>query len=870
LSRASLTPEDTFRSVRGSVIDEYPLTPVQQGMLFHRLEGRNVGVDIEQFVGELAEDVDGDALRAAWQRIADRHPIMRTRYRWVGLDEPVQEVLDHVDVELVAHDISDVAPAEQDARLRRFLAADRRAGFELDHAPLWHLTLFRLGPARQRFVFTYHHSLLDTSVVWVTEEAFRIYDAWRRGEVAELIERRPYKDHVEWLHAHLVEDLPAAQAYYGELLAGFDSPTQLASLGAAGADGAEDAGDDGEEYGALRFRLPDAVSTRLHAFTETRRIGGAVLVEAAWALVLAAFSGTTDVVFGSTRGCRRSGLPGSEDVMGLFINTPPVRVVIDPAQPVTALVDSVRAQQVEKRAHEHTALSDIQALAETRPAPLFETIVVVNELHQGTRLRMLGGPFERRDFDLHDQTNFPLTLLAYLDPHVHFKLSYDRQRFGAAAMERLRQLLCEVLAAIVDHADGPVAALPRVPAAELAVIEAWNAATERPYPSGSCIHELFETQADRTPDATALIHRAQRLTYRQLDERANAVAAHLRQLGAGPDSMVGVFIERSVEMVVGLLGILKAGAAYVPMDPAYPSARIGMMLEDCHAEVVLTHSRLADSVARVPQVVALDAFHGASPERVRVGGLRSDHLAYVIFTSGSTGRPKGVMIEHRNVANFFTAMDEQLDFTPGLTAPGTWLAVTSISFDISVLELLWTLTRGFTVVVQDDEGRLSTETATPPRRAQAKEIEFSLFYFAADAGGRHRDRYRLLLEGRQVRRHPRLRRGVDAGAPLPRVRRAVPEPGAHQRRRRRRHRARRDPRRQRRAAAAQPDPRRRGLVGRRQPLQRTGRAVVRLRLARQRLRPRPRELRAPPRADGRGDRDRAGAVARRHRAGPLR
>jgi natural product biosynthesis luciferase-like monooxygenase protein len=722
----------------GAAVDEYRLTPVQHGMLFHRLQGLSVGVDIEQFVGDLDEELDPGLLQVAWQRVVDRHPIMRTRFRWVDRDEPTQEVAGHVGVELAVHDLTDLPRSEQEDRLARFLVEDRRAGFDLATAPLWRLTLLRLGPERERFVFTYHHALLDTSVVWMTEEAFRTYDAARHGEVAALQDRRLYRDHIDWLHEHLDADRPSAQDYYRSLLAGFDAPTSLLALEGsdAGAEGAD-------EYGALRFRLPAGVSARVHAFAESGRLSGAVLVEAAWSLVLAAFSGTTDVVFGSTRGCRRSGLPGSEHVMGLFINTPPVRVTIDPSIPVAELLEQVRAQQVDKRRHEHTALSDIQAISENRGSPLFETIVVINELHQGTRLRLLGGPFERRHFDLHDQTNFPLTLLAYLDPEVHFKLSYDRQRFSAGAIERVRDLLCEILTALVDRADEPVGALPRAPAGELAVMEGWNAATARPYPADARVHELFEGQVDRTPEATVLIHRAERLTYRELDDRANAVAAALRDLGVGPDSLVGVFIERSIDMMVGLLGILKAGAAYVPMDPAYPAVRIGMMLEDARADVVLTHSRLAGSVVGVAHVIELDRFDGGGgAPRVPADGLRSDHLAYVIFTSGSTGRPKGVMLEHRNVANFFTAMDEQLG-----PAPGVWLAVTSISFDISVLELFWTLTRGFTVVIQDDEGRLVTEASMPARRAPARPMDFSLFYFAADAANGDRDRYRLLLEG---------------------------------------------------------------------------------------------------------------------------
>ena len=740
-------------------IDEYPLTPVQQGMLFHRLEGRNVGVDIEQFVGDLAEEIDADVMGAAWQRVADRHTIMRTRFRWADRDEPMQEVVEHVDVPFAVHDLRHLTPREQEERLAAFVVEDRQAGFELDTAPLWRLTLFRLGPARERFVFTYHHSLLDTSVVWMTEEAFRTYDAARRGEVAELPERQPYKDHIEWLHAHLEEDRAAAQAYYAALLEGFDSPTQLLSLEGFDA--------DDDVYGALRFTLPPDVSARFHAFSEAHRLGGAVLVEAAWGLLLAAFSGTTDVVFGSTRGCRRSGLPGSESIMGLFINTPPVRVTVDPAETVIELLQRVRAQQVDKRVHEHTALSDIQSIAETRPAALFETIVVVNERHQGTRLKELGGPFASRNFDLHDQTNFPLTLLAYLDPQAHFKLSYDRRRFTAASMERVRDLLVELLTATVDHADAPVGELPRMPSADLTVMEAWNATTAREYPSGACVHELFEAQVDHTPDAIALVHRAQRLTYRELDERANAVAAHLRELGAGPDAMVGIFLERSAEMVVGLLGILKAGAAYVPMDPAYPSVRIGMMLEDSHADIVLTHSRLADSIEGVRDVIALDTFEGrhafagggARPAQ-RPPRLRHLHVGLHGPSQGGDDRaPQRRQLLHGDGR---AARLHARHHGTGHVARRHQHLVRHL---------------GAGAVLDADAGLHRRR----PRRRGAP-VHRDVGTGPADAGHGHRLQPLLLrrrcrrsaprslstaARGRQVRRRSRVRCGVDAGAPLP-------------------------------------------------------------------------------------------------------
>ena len=735
-----------------AVVDSYLLTPIQQGMLFHHLQGANVGVDVEQMVGNLHEAVDVEVLRHAWQRIADQHPILRTRFKWTGADEPLQEVVDSIEVALDVHDLGGLSPEEQEARLASFMTDDRRRGFDLAVAPMWRITLFRLGDTSQRFVFTYHHSLLDISVVWVVEEAFQTYDAALRGEVAPLEQRRPFRDHVEWLHEHLRTDRDAAQAYYRQLLAGYDEPISLVALERGAPTGVADSIDAADVvYGHDRFPLGADLSGAMHAFAQSYRVGPPVLIETAWALVLAAFSGSTDIVFGSTRGCRRTGLPGSDRTIGLFINTPPVRVVIDPAATVADLLGAVRAQQVEKRAHEHTALTDIQAVSDVHGAPLFETICVINELHQGTRLKLVGPAFEHREFDLHDQTNFPLTLLAFTDPLIHCKLSYDPRRFDAESIGRVRDLFIAVLEAIVAAPDAPVGSLPRVSARERELLAAWNS-TGRDFPGAATLPELFEAQVDRTPDATALVVQSQRLTYRELDRRANAVAATLRGLGVGPDSMVGVFMDRSVEMVVSLLGILKAGGAYVPMDPAYPAVRIAMMLEDSHADVVLTERRLRDAVPdTVPHVVTVDQFDGRAEDRAPLAAaaaLSSNHLAYVIFTSGSTGRPKGVMIEHRNVVNFLTAMDDVLGHD-ATQAPGVWLAVTSISFDISVLELFWTLTRGFTLVLQQDDGRLTDGSTAGSSRGDAavSAMQFSLFYFAADATSVAGDRYRLLLEG---------------------------------------------------------------------------------------------------------------------------
>jgi natural product biosynthesis luciferase-like monooxygenase protein len=276
------------------------------------------------------------------------------------------------------------------------------------------------------------------------------------------------------------------------------------------------------------------------------------------------------------------------------------------------------------------------------------------------------------------------------------------------------------------------------------VIVEWNGAEAAP-PADACVHHLIEAQAARSPERVALIGGARSIRYAELDRRANHIAARLAALGVGPDTLVGLCLPRGVELVIALLAIHKAGGAYVPLDPAYPAERIAYMLADSKAAVLLTDRELGARLgAAVAHVLAIEDLAEPPPSTPRHdGGARPEHLAYVIYTSGSTGRPKGVMVEHRNVVNFFAGMDQHL----GRDGPGTWLAVTSLSFDISVLELVWTLARGYTVVVASEDDRLAASAGPTTATGPGRPIDFSLFYFSADEAELGRDKYRLLLEG---------------------------------------------------------------------------------------------------------------------------
>ncbi len=334
--------------------------------------------------------------------------------------------------------------------------------------------------------------------------------------------------------------------------------------------------------------------------------------------------------------------------------------------------------------------------------------------------------------------------LAFAQSSTEAVLICDSARIASGEIERMVARLGVLLAAATSAPQTEISRLPLLTADERdRMIRQWNATTTELTPR--CVHELFERQVDRTPDATAIVYEGRKLSYRELDAHANRLAHHLIAMGVGPDVPVALHVRRGPDLVIGALGIHKAGGAYVPIDPAYPADRIALYLEDSGSEVVVTHAALAD---------ALPSGSRATPVRLDTDGAsiatRSDarptvsvtpsNLAYLIYTSGSTGKPKGVMVEHGNVANFFVGMDPVVPHQPA----GTWLAVTSLSFDISVLELFYTLARGFTVVLSSDEDRALVSSASS---TNDRAIGFSLFYFASDEGEKNAGKYRLLLEG---------------------------------------------------------------------------------------------------------------------------
>jgi amino acid adenylation domain-containing protein len=658
-------------------------------MLFNALSCKEAGVDILQVEGCLDESLDVECFLAAWRLVLDRHESLRTSFRLKSDGELVQDVYSAVELPSVCHDWSALPPHEQESRWHALVVEDRRRGFDVLRPPLLRLALVKLAETRFRLLWSVHHLVLDgRAFCIVLDDVFAFYEASKRGQAAERSTPRPFSDYISWWSRL---DASGAEQFWKGTLAGFSAPTPL-GLPRPAAEG----GSAG--LGFQEVRLSREVSDRLRALAREGEVSLGNVLQAAWGILLQRYSREQDIVFGVTRTLRLCGLEGVADMVGPLINTLPVRLSVDPGRSLVSLLQETRRVQRDIRPHEHTALLKVQGWSEIpRGTSLFDTIVVFDTESLNTMLRKRSDDWKNRSFSWTGQTSFDISLLGWGEAEFLIRLEYYRHVLDDEQAERMLGHLRTLLEAMPDHAQDPLCELPIMGAVEKeAVLVTWNR-NDTTYPREVSLGRLIEEQVARTPEAVAVAFGEESLTFAELNARANQLARTLVGQGAGPDQVVGLFVERSVNMVAALLAIVKAGAAYLPLDPHLPEERIQYMLEDGGARLVVTERELEKALPSLPgTVISLDEDGWKSNSREDLAvTVEPEHMAYLIYTSGSTGKPKGVEVLRGALTNFLWSMREWL----GLAAEDRWLAVTTISFDIAGLEIWLPLLVGATVVV---------------------------------------------------------------------------------------------------------------------------------------------------------------------------
>lgn len=680
-----------------NVKDIYPLSPTQQAMLFHTLYSPGTDENMMQMVCILRGDLQDSAFESAWQQVVERNPALSTAFAWEGLDEPLQIVRRKVKLPWEQMDWRGLSAAEQAERLRGLLKADRKRGFKLSAAPLMRGTLIQIAGDEDIFIWSYHHLLLDGwCLPLIIKEVSLFYEAICRGEELELEPTRPYRDYIAWLQKRRQ---PKAETFWRRTLKGYTSPIHLMIE-----QNPEEVSEPWKQY-ERKLALSEPTTEALLSLARGHQTTLYNLVQGAWAILLSQYSGESDVVFGVTVSGRPTELAGVQSMIGLFINTPPVRVQISPEMSLLQWLKELNTERVESFEYQYSPLAQIQRWSEVpHPIPLFESILIFeNFVAEDLAGQVIGGAQFVKPYAV-EKMAVPLAVTVLPGTRLLLQITYHPERFSAAAIDRLLTHLKTLLECMASNPEQRVCDLTMLTQAERKRLLVELNETCADYPGDKSLARLFEEQVERTPDAVAVVDEHGQITYRELDRRANQLAHYLRRMGVGPEVLVGICTERSAEMVVNMLGILKAGGAYVPLDPLYPQERLSFMISDTRMSVLLTQERFAsillehNATVICPDSSDKEAIAQQSeqpPENLSM----PDNLAYVIYTSGSTGKPKGVQVSQRSLINLLYAMGRQ----PGCTDQDIFLSVTTLTFDIATLELFLPLIVGARVMVLSRE-----------------------------------------------------------------------------------------------------------------------------------------------------------------------
>jgi tyrocidine synthetase-3 len=705
-----------------NIEDILALTPMQEGILFYYLEDPQSDHYFEQLSLDISGEIDIEIFEKAWNFVIEINEMLRTVFRWEKVENPIQVILKKHHLQPGYYDLSKEKNDEKKRRLEKIKAEDREKKFDLQEVP-FRVILCRVDKYEYEFIISHHHILYDGwSTGIILEEFFYIYNELSNGsldDIASLMRSRVggFKGFVKFVETR---DKQEQEEFWRAYLEGVDHGPGLPvkerrRIGPPGS-------------GDYHFRFPLDFKHRLEVFAKEYKVTVASLFYTGWGILLQKYTNTDDVVFGTTVSGRnaKADMKGIEHMVGLLINTLPLRVNLLPGEPMIDLLVRTTRMLHDREAVAHTSLVKIKEYSGIHyREELFDTLVVIENYPLEKRLAREGNTLAVKAFSMRERTHYDLTATITLFDDIRVGFGYDRQRFDDQTAARLGLHFMNIIRAVISGPQQPVSQLEIISEAEKQRIlfEFNRTEVEYHYMDGKTIYQLFEEQVGKNPDNVALVGKEEGwkcgrvegkkeegtrglaplyISYRELKENANRLAHLLIKKGVKPDTIVGIMMERSVDMIIGILGILKAGGAYLPIDPGYPQMRIDYILTDSGAKFLLV----------VPETKAKIEVEEVSIELIDIFGLLSSststlsstfsqvgpaNLAYIIYTSGSTGRPKGVLVEQPSVVNILQALHNEYHSRES----DTYLLKTSVVFDVSVTELFgWFLGGGRLAVLQ--------------------------------------------------------------------------------------------------------------------------------------------------------------------------
>jgi amino acid adenylation domain-containing protein len=673
------------------VESRYPLSAMQKSMVIASFRAPTSGVYVLQVVCSFQETVDRIRLHEAWRYVIERHELLRSAIH-IQSDGIIQLGRSDIAAQWTEIDWSELSPEQQGQKFDNFVRADWIRGFDFTSGPPHRAVLIRRSDSHYQFLWTCHHALVDRRAIFlVIRDLLQYYDAPASGSHRTSEAPPPFTDHLEWLNR---QDWTRAECFWRNYLNAFNDPVRLPfDKGDSSEKSAEDA------YSKKTLSLSTQMSIDLGMLAERHHFTINTLVQGAWAILLSRYSGKNDVVFGATRACRHSSVSGSESIVGPLLNTVPLRVPVDPDATVVSWLQGIRAQWIEVRDFEHTPLPLVHRWSGVPSGTkLFDSIMVFEPSSPNSMLRRFMDNRHNRGIEILQRTDSPLTLFSYAEPTFELGIAFDQRRFEPETIERMLGHLQTLLEGMARRPESRLSSLPLITEQERTqILQDWND-TARDYPLQVCAQHFFEEHAQASPEHAALVDGHRTISYEELNAQSNQMARRLSKEGLAVEQLVGILLDRRAEVVVAMLGILKAGGALVLLDPELPPGRLDHILDDTQLSLVITTPELFAQLGqqRLKPIWLLE-------ERIDSGGeaqwnippaMFSDNLAYAVYTSGSTGKPKGVLITHRSLVNHTLALGEK----HGITSTDRRLQLASISSDVFIAEVFTYLSFGATLV----------------------------------------------------------------------------------------------------------------------------------------------------------------------------
>lgn len=708
---------------RDQVQDMYYLSPMQEGMLFHTLHHQEKGFYVEQMDMNVKGTLRHELLEESMNIIVDRYDIFRTVFLHEKVKRPVQVVLKKRPFKLDVVDMRDLSEDEQLVRIEAFKQKDQLRGFDLSKDLLMRASVFQTSPSSYRWIWSYHHILLDG---WcfglVVQELFAIYHALLHGTSYKLEPVKPYKEYIQWLEK---QDKPASLQYWEQTLAGFDGQSTFKE---------QRKQTNEHELGEIEWSLGQEETTALSELALQQNATLSSVLQSVWSILLSRYQRSNDVLFGTVVSGRPADLAGVDRMVGLFINVIPRRMQLADQMTFRSLLAETQRQSLAAEPHQYIPIYDIQA--KVGQQQLIDHIVVFENVptaKKGEQEELLG--FTVEDMNIHEKSNYDLNLLASPGEQLQLKLAFNQRAFDPAFVRKLQEQLSLLLKEVIKHPDQSVHTLTIITKQEKQrILEEFNAPElehDQLY-----LSKWFEHNVRKQPNAVALSGGQQTMTYAELNEQANRLARHLQKNGVAHQTVMAILAERTPELIISLLAVLKAGATYVPIDPDYPESRIQYMLKDSGVTHLLTQSSF------ISQVKAL-AFDGKYlfVDDQEISLMSSENLpleaclhdtAYIMYTSGTTGQPKGIMTTHSNIArvvkntNYLTISDTD-----------TLLSLSNSVFDGFTFDVYGALLNGAKLVLPRKETILDMRQLTELIRAENISVMFvptALFHLLVDEG----------------------------------------------------------------------------------------------------------------------------------------